>query len=142
MDLSNLDTATGSEDGRWLDILGLNGKKLGMRIKVLGPDSCVYNKLADEVQKEYTRQLADAYRGLPPKEDKLTKEDREVTLYAKLTVEWESTIKGEAVTWEGEEFPCTQENAAKLYSKAVAIRNQIKSFVENRRNFTKPESQN
>lgn len=142
MDLSIFDTATGSEDGRWLEPVGLDGKKIGMRIKVLGPDSRAYNKLADEVQKEYTRQLADAYNGLAPKLDKQTKEEREVSLYAKLTVEWESTIEGEPVTWEGKEFSCNEENAVKLYGKAVAIKNQIKSFIENRRNFTRPESQN
>lgn len=141
MDLSIFDTATGSEDGRWLEPVGLDGKKIGMRIKVLGPDSRAYNKLADEVQKEYTRQLADAYNGLAPKADKQTKEEREVALYAKLTVEWES-LSDEPVTWEGSAFPCNEENAAKLYGKAVAIKNQIKAFIENRRNFIKPESQN
>jgi hypothetical protein len=135
MDLSRFDTASGSEDGRWIEPVGLDGKKIGLRIKVLGPDSRKYATLKDEVNKSMYKAIADATTGINSKEA-ATDTEREARLYAKLTEAWESD---EPVTWDGKPFPCTEENAFTMYMKAAAIREQVKRFIESRRNFTKPE---
>jgi len=140
MDLSKLDTATGSEEGRWIEPRDMDGNLIGMRIRVLGPDSRKYGQLRDEVQRDAYRAIASASNGLEPEAEKLTEAEREAQFYARLTLEWESTIDGEAVTWDGKDFPCTEANVKKLYHSVVIVRNQVKLFVESRRNFTRPAS--
>ena len=137
IDLSRLDTASGSEEGRWLEPLNLVGQKIGLRIKILGPDSKRYAALRDEVQREAYRALATASNGLEPEVDKRTEAEREAAFYAKLTLDWEST-DGEPVTFDGKPFPFSEGNAVKLYNAAAVIREQVKRFCEARRNFTPP----
>ena len=140
MDLSKLDTATGSEAGRWIEPRDMDGNQLGIRIKVLGPDSRKYGQLRDEVQRDAYRAIAAASNGLEPESEKLTEAEKEAKFYAALTVDWESTVEGESVEWDGKPFPFTEANAVKLYRSAVVVRNQVKIFVESRRNFTQPAS--
>lgn len=140
MDLSRFDTATGSEAGRWIEPKDMEGNPVGIRIKVLGPDSRKYGQLRDEVQRDAYRAIASASNGLEPEPEKLTEAEKEAKFYAALTLDWESTVDGESVTWEGKDFPCTEANAVKLYRSAVIVRNQVKMFVESRRNFTLPAS--
>ncbi len=140
MDLSRFDTASGSEEGRWLEPVGLDGKKIGLRIKVLGPDSKEYGRLKDELQKDMVRAMTDAATGV---QSKVSLDDTEfdVRRCAKLTVAWEA-VDDDSVTWEGKPFDCTYDNAVVMYSKVAAVREQVKRFIESRRNFTKPESLN
>ena len=139
IDLARFDTATGSEEGRWIEPVDLSGKKIGMKVLVYGPDSKKYGQAKDEVQREMYAMLADVQTGLVPKSKGLTDAEKEAVFYAKVTGAWEPIGK-EKLSWNGEPFPFTYENAVKLYTLVPAIKNQVKLFCESRRNFTKPES--
>jgi hypothetical protein len=140
MDLGLLDTASGSEEGRWIEPVNLVGQKIGIKIKVMGPDSKAYARLRDDVQKEAYRQLAAASNGLEPEADKLTEAEREAVFYGKLTLDWDS-LDDTPVTFNGKVFPFTEANAITLYNKVPVIREQVKRFCEARRNFIPPVSE-
>lgn len=138
MDLQAYDTLTGSEAGAYIEPIGLDGKKIGLRIKVAGPDSRRYNLLKDEVQREMYKAIADAANGLDVKDAKETEAEKEARFYAGLTLGWEPTDEHDPLMWGGKPFPFTEDNVRKLYVYSPLIRNQVKVFVENRRNFIAP----
>lgn len=137
IDLGSLDTATGSEEGRWITPADLTGQKIGIRIKLMGPDSKAYARLRDDVQKAAYRQLAAASNGLEPEADTLTEAEREAAFYAKLTLDWES-LDDTPVLFNDKPFLYSASNALKLYNSVPVIRDQVKRFCESRRNFTPP----
>lgn len=137
MDLAKYDTKTGSEEGRWFEPIGLDGKPLGMRIKLMGPDSRRYAELKGEVQREAYEAIAAAANGETVKQSKKTDAEKEVDFYSKLTMDWEPT-GDDPVTWEGKPFPFTEANARKLYEMVPMVRNQVRVYIEGRRNFTPP----
>lgn len=138
MDLKAYDTLTGSEAGAFIEPHNLEGKKMGLRIKVAGPDSRRYNLLKDEVQRAMYKSIADAANGLDVKDAKETEAEKEARFYAGLTLGWEPVDEHDPVVWDGKPFPFTEDNARKLYVYSPIILNQVKVFVENRRNFMSP----
>ena len=137
-DLAMLDTLTGSEDGRWIEPVDMEGQKIGLRIKVRGPDSKKYNQLRDDVQREAYRSLTQASNGLEVKPIEKSEAEREAEFYARMTLDWQPIDPADPVTWEGQPLVFSEGEAAKLYLKAAVIRNQVRMFVESRRNFTPP----
>lgn len=138
IELSNYDTATGSEEGRWIEPVDFNGKKIGIRIKVFGPDSKKYFELKDAVQKQMYQAIASLNNGLEPKDEE-PEDVKEAKFYAALTIDWEALSDGEEVTWDGKPFPFSEKNAVTFYRSVPMVRSQIKAFCENRRNFMRPE---
>jgi hypothetical protein len=139
IDLGRFDTVSASEEGRWLEPVDFNGKSIGFKIKLHGPDSRLYLQLKQEAQRDGYRIMADIANGLEPRESKLSQEDQDILLCSRLSITWQSTDDDDVV-YDGKPFPCTLDNAKVLYSKAAAIREQVLRFIGSRRNFTKPES--
>jgi len=138
IDLSKLDTMSGSEEGRPFEPLDLSGKKIGMRIYVYGPDSKKYAQLKEDIQRDYYRMAAETANGITPELSKKTEAEKEAEFYARMTYKWES-ITSEPITWDGKPFDYSYDNALTLYLKVANVRTQCQRFVESRRNFTKPE---
>ena len=139
IDLAQFDTATGSEEGRWIEPVDLTGKKIGIKILVYGPDSKRYGKIIADKNRRLYKSLANVSNGLDPVEEEQTEGEQEAQFYAKITGAWES-LSDEKVSWEGQDFPFTEANAMKLYLLVPSIKAQVKMFADHRRNFTKPVS--
>lgn len=137
MDLSKLDTLTGSEEGRWFEPVDLSGKKIGIKILVYGPDSKKYGRAQGEVKRRLYKEMASASSGLEPKAGEETEAEQEARFYAAVTGGWESTTE-DPVTWGDQAFPYSEANALKLYLTVPSIKAQVKLFADHRRNFTKP----
>jgi hypothetical protein len=138
MELSRFDTATGSEEGRWIEPVGFDGKPIGIRIKVAGPDSRRYAELKDALQRELYNSLATISNGLEPKKEE-TESVKESRFYAGLTLDWEPCDEKDPIMWNGKPFPFSEKNANTLYLSVAIIRNQVKAFCESRKNFITPE---
>lgn len=137
LDLSLHDTLTPSNEGAWFTPIGLDGSPIGIRIRLLGPDSDEYVRAADEKARELAqRMIAARSNDVAIKGDDLSAEATIKTL-ARITTAWEPLATDESVTWQGEEFPCTQENAAKLYRHVPYLREQADRFASRRANFTR-----
>lgn len=139
MNLARFDTRTISEEGQWVDILDWDWEtKIGFRVKILGPDSSVAAKIADDEEKQFQAKMASVYAH--GKKDVLEDDelsvDKAIAKAVKITIAWES---GE---WEGKELPFNEENAKMLYTQCPHIRTQILSQYAARINFTKAESSN
>jgi hypothetical protein len=50
------------------------------------------------------------------------------------------TLSWSPITFHGEPFPCTQENARKLYRESDLVRKQVEGFIYKTANFLKPPS--
>jgi len=137
IELSVYDTTTGSDEGRWVEPVDFNGKKIGIRIKILGPDSKRYAEIKNALQKEMYQALAQINNGLEPQKEE-PESVREAKFYAALTIDWEPINEKDPILWNGKPFPYSEKNAITLYNTVPLIRSQVKLYCENRRNFTKP----
>lgn len=141
MNLARFDTRTISEEGQWLDILDWDWEtKIGFKIKVLGPDSSVAARIADDEEKQFQAKLASAYargkKSVADDEEDAMSVAKAIAKAVKLTVSWEGA------EWEGKELPFNAENAKMLYTQCSHIRTQVLSFYSGKTNFTKAESSN
>lgn len=125
VNLAAFDVESGSNSGSRLELIDKYGKKSGEWILLLGMDSREANaRLSEQAQDRVVR----AQRG-----------DRTVTveqvrgercdLLAALTKEW--SFK----TADGAAFPCTAENARRIYLASVLVREQVEEYVNRRANF-------
>lgn len=97
-------------------------------IRLAGPDS---------------KRFQDAERWITDRQMQANKGKRNFTLTADDIDEYEierlarCTIAWSPMTQRGEPFACTPENARALYRSNLALRRQVKEFIEERGNFSK-----
>lgn len=122
-DLSQFDCASRADAGAPLTLHHpKTGAELPVVIWLQGEDAPGYRHL---LRRQIDRQLRD--RQLEPSAMDL--ETRLLERLAALTLRWEK------VTYDGADFPCTPENARRLYSEQLWIREQVVGFVEDRAHF-------
>ena len=122
-DLAKLDTAKVAEEGAELRVAHpTTGEDLGITITLIGTDSKTFRDIsksrATASLKKKTREI-----------DLDQNESDAVELLAKCTKGWTG------ITESGVEVPFSYENAVKLYTKYLWLREQIDRFMVDRSNF-------
>jgi hypothetical protein len=125
-DLAQLDTNKASEDGVWCEIENpANGESTGIKVKVLGMDSKVYQ---DQTRKIQDKNLKKGFRGMKNLKTE-TLDNNKIELICVCTTEWEN------VEYNGETLECNMENKRWLYKTFRWIFDQVDEFIGDRGNF-------
>lgn len=121
-DLASLDTVALCEQGAELELVHPGtGAPLGVFVTVAGLDSRTWRRAVD-AQNEKRR----SRRGPATQEEALA---GTVDILARCTLAWRG------VAFEGEELPCTVENARMIYTRLPWLREQVDLFASNRAFF-------
>lgn len=120
IDLATLDTQASSEAGAELELVHpATGDPLGIFITLAGSDSGQWRKAVADVATRRGRK-------------KVSAEDARrdgIEIIARCTLTWRN------VRVDGEDLPCTLENARKVYSRFNWMREQADAFCVDRANF-------
>lgn len=120
IDLATLDTQASSEAGAELELVHpATGEELGIFITLAGADSGQWRRAVADVANRRGRK-------------KITAEDARrdgIEIIARCTLSWRN------VRVDGEDLPCTLENAKKLYTRFNWMREQADAFCSDRANF-------
>lgn len=112
------------EDGIDVQVKGMDGKPLGLTIRVAGPDS----DRARGAREDLHRELVDAQRVDPLTPGETYAQGSR--FLAKVTLGWSPRIK-----LDGEERECTEANAIRVYDQFRFIREQVDRAAGNRAAF-------
>ncbi|MFL5015397.1 MAG: hypothetical protein ACJ8EW_04235 [Rhizobium sp.] len=132
-DLSGLETLIQSqEQGIEVEILNEQGKPIGLKIGIVGPDSDRMQKAMRDVTAEFAKAAAErgSLEAAPDDGD-----GRMVAILAKATTHWAPNPK-----IGGQVIPFSEENVRNLYSKFRIIREQVEVRAVRRSSFTKSSS--
>ncbi|USG59933.1 hypothetical protein NBZ79_12175 [Sneathiella marina] len=122
-DLSRFECQARAETGAPLTLRHpKSGADLPAVIWLQGEDALSYRHL---LRQQIDRQLRDRQLDLTA----MDLENRLLERLAALTLRWEK------IDYDGAEFPCTPDNARRLYTEQLWIREQVVSFVEDRAHF-------
>lgn len=122
-DLATLDTAKVAEEGAELHVAHpTTGEDLGIKITLIGTDSKTFRDIS---KSRATASLKKKSREI----DLDQNEAESVELLAKCTKGWSGITEG------GVEVKFSYENAVKLYTKYLWLREQIDRFMADRSNF-------
>lgn len=123
MDISALNTVEPCQKGAEMEIIDpKTGNPTGAFITVAGVDSYTYQKANDSVEETF---MAKGMLATSPDE----RRDLTLQVLAKCTLSWRGLEK------DGEEWPCTYDNAMTLYRSSPPVRAQVDAFISNRKNF-------
>ena len=122
-DLATLDTAKVAEEGAELRVAHpTTGEDLGITITLIGTDSKTFRDIskirATMALKKKTREI-----------DLDQNEQDSIELLARCTKGWSG------ITENGKDIPFSYENAVKIYTKYLWLREQIDRFMADRSNF-------
>lgn len=137
MDLSQFCTKESSEAGSWLEVMDWDGETpIGASILVLGPDSNEAMKIADEMEKDAQKQMAEMFanKKAAAPAPSTTGQEKLTGRAVRLTKGWKNLSLGERA------FDFNEPNARWLYENSPFIRDQVLSFHQKRVNFTKSGS--
>lgn len=123
MDISTFNTVKACEEGKWVNIVNLDGDKTDIRIKVIGVDSKRFKEESQKLAKYFERTKNDKVRDYDEIEMKT------ISMAVAITVDWEN------VEEDGKKVPFTKENVTRIYSYAPAIIEQITKVAKDRHNF-------
>jgi hypothetical protein len=134
VDLSGLEALLQSqEEGIELDILNEQGTPIGLKIRIVGPDSDRMQKAMRDVAAEFAKAAAERESlGETPSDDT---DARMIAILSKATVSWSPNPK-----IGGNVVPFSEENVRNLYSKFRIIREQIEVRAVRRSSFTPSSS--
>ena len=122
-DLATLDTAKVAEEGAELLVSHpTTGEDLGIKIVLIGTDSKTFRDIS---KTRATASLKKKSRDI----DLDQGEVESIELLAKCTKGWEG------ITEDGIEVKFTYENAVKLYTKYLWLKEQVDRFIVDRSNF-------
>lgn len=133
MDLSTLDTAELANQGSVLELRGPDGTPIlqddetPVTITLLGNDSDVLTKINNRHANQFLR----GGTGGATVTAEMARAN-EINKFAAATVSW-SGIKV-----DGEDLKCTEDAAKAVYRRFGWIRDQVRAFIDDRANFTKP----
>ncbi|MDW9792436.1 hypothetical protein GOL96_25685 [Sinorhizobium medicae] len=131
VDLSGLEALVQSqEEGIEIDILNEQAKPIGLKIRVVGPDSDRMQKAVRDVAAEFAKAAADRESLGEARED--DSDARMVAILAKATMSWSPNPK-----IGGSVVPFSEENVRNLYTKFRIIREQVEVRAVRRGSFTK-----
>ncbi|WP_208152943.1 hypothetical protein U8C35_09535 [Sinorhizobium medicae] len=131
VDLSGLEALVQSqEEGIEIDILNEQAKPIGLKIRVVGPDSDRMQKAVRDVAAEFAKAAADRESLGEARED--DSDTRIVAILAKATMSWSPNPK-----IGGSVVPFSEENVRNLYTKFRIIREQVEVRAVRRGSFTK-----
>jgi len=141
MNLDLLFTAQPHEDGAWMVVDDVLGKKTSIRIKLKGVHSKTWRetkRLRDAQQQIYLKliDLGKTKEASEYHESMLTDED----LMARVTMDWENMPDPREETF-GNDIEFSEENAALIYRCAPKILDQCDTYFSNALNFTRPSAQ-
>ncbi|QJS27475.1 hypothetical protein [Rhizobium ruizarguesonis] len=132
-DLSGLESLIQSqEQGIEVEILNEQGKPIGLRIGIVGPDSDRMQKAMRDVTAEFAKAAAERGTLEAATDDG---DGRMVAILAKATTHWTPNPK-----IAGQVIPFSEENVRNLYSKFRIIREQVEVRAVRRSSFTKSSS--
>lgn len=132
MDLAAFDTVRSAEEGAELTVLDpKTGEATPVRIRLLGADSTTWREKEDELMKQRInrnarRKVKFSSEAYPPEEQRADA----LELLVAVTAGWSGLANG------GVDWPCTPENARKLYTISPGTREQAAAFVADRANFS------
>lgn len=128
MDLKQLDTKVGSEEGAWMPICDLNGdvfidEKSGkpVRFKIIGSNSKKF-KAQQKMQMDAGKK----------KKNGLSASD---SIEYSMKTYTASVIAWEYVVWEGKEVACNPENVRMILDASEPILTQVVAFIGDAANF-------
>lgn len=134
LDLSAFDSKAGSDAGAVLVVLDTNtGEPMAdtdgtqVMITLAGIDSDIYTENQYKIQNKRIRSAKNGRMKVDFDAAELA--DEGLDLLAACTLAWSGFV------WKGAAFPCTPENAKTLYKSLPAIKEQVDSFIADRRNF-------
>ncbi|RVK56906.1 hypothetical protein CN162_12625 [Sinorhizobium meliloti] len=131
VDLSGLEALVQSQEkGIEIDILNEQAKPIGLKIRVVGPDSDRMQKAVRDVAAEFAKAAADRESLGEARED--DSDARMVAILAKATMSWSPNPK-----IGGSVVPFSEENVRNLYTKFRIIREQVEVRAVRRGSFTK-----
>ncbi|MDX0517196.1 hypothetical protein GOD64_27785 [Sinorhizobium medicae] len=131
VDLSSLEALVQSqEEGIEIDIMNEQAKPIGLKIRVVGPDSDRMQKAVRDVAAEFAKAAADRESLGEARED--DSDARMVAILAKATMSWSPNPK-----IGGSVVPFSEENVRNLYTKFRIIREQVEVRAVRRGSFTK-----
>lgn len=139
-DIASLDTAQASDTGARIPILHpTNGKEIGLFVTVLGKHSQVFRDIVRDRVNRRMRDEANAQRRNKPN-DTITAEQVEseaIELLVSCTLNWDSGVDNPTWTYKGEDLPFTVQNAIKVYTDMIWIRQQVDDAIGDLENFIK-----
>lgn len=118
MKLTDLYTVDNHEEGSYTQIFDDEGKKTPLHIKVKGVDSVSYRK---ELKKQKAAYFEAAQKGSEVDSEKFV-----IDALVECTIGWKGT---------DEKF--SKKLCRELYSKAPFVKDQVDTFMAERKNFTK-----
>ena len=122
-DLATLDTSKVAEEGAELHVAHpATGEDLGIKISLIGMDSKTFRDIS---KIRATASLKKKSRDI----DLDQGEAESIDLLAKCTKGWEG------ITEDGIEVPFSYENAVKIYTKYLWLKEQVDRFIVDRSNF-------
>jgi len=128
VDLASFDTRKKAEEGAFLNLLSPDdGSETGILIRLAGADSDLFQ----ETQSKLINKRATKFNPSKPWAP-ITNEERikdTITVLVKCTLAWENMVMG------GKELEFTPDNIRMVYENFPWIREQVDSFVMERRNF-------
>lgn len=130
LDLSYLSDFTKRQsEGVERDITLPNGKPMGLKIKIVGPDSERAEKSINEVQKEFASKASNA----GDLEESTMAEDRQrrFAYASKCCV----SMTPDVVKIGDEEFKCNEDDLRKLFAKLFFVGDQVYSQAVSRADF-------
>ncbi len=130
LDLSYLSDFTKRQsEGVERDILLPNGKAMGLKIKIVGPDSERAERAVSEVQKEFAAEASNAgnIEESSMAEDRL----RRFAYASKCCV----SMTPDVVKIGDDEFKCNEDDLRKLFAKLFFIGDQVYSQAVSRADF-------
>ncbi|AEG52581.1 hypothetical protein CN233_32045 [Sinorhizobium meliloti] len=131
VDLSGLEALVQSqEEGIEIDILNEQAKPIGLKIRVVGPDSDRTQKAVRDVAAEFAKAAAERESLGEARDD--DSDARMVAILAKATLSWSPNPK-----IGGSVVPFSEENVRNLYTKFRIIREQVEVRAVRRGSFTK-----
>lgn len=131
VDLSGLEALVqAQEDGLDIELVNERGEKLGLVLRVVGPDSDRMQKAMRDVAAEFAKAAAE--KGSLTEAVGEDEGERLSAILAKATISWSPNPK-----IGGQVVPFSEANARNLYSKFKIIRDQVEAKAARRASFTK-----
>ena len=140
IDIASLDTAEASDIGARIALVHpTSGKEVGLFVTVLGKHSQVFRDIVRDRVNRRMRDEANSQRRNKAT-DTITAEQVEseaIELLVSCTLSWDSGEGNPTWTYKGEELQFNVQNAIKVYTDMLWIRQQVDDAIGDLENFIK-----
>jgi hypothetical protein len=132
IDLAELDTKKGAEEGYELELRSPTGEPIGQYVTVIGRDSEKYQERQRAIERKNANRLFKRGRLAAGDDDQ---EDDAISLLVLATKSWRTKKKAGVLRLRGQEIPFTKDNAREVYAGFPDIRDQVSTAIMDRANF-------